>query len=177
MQEIEAFLQDKKGSSNSQDSYRRDLNALKSHFGVKKLLHLKKEDLETYFSGLTKRLSPSSLTRRISVVRSFYRYFCKEGKIKKSPMDGILAGNFKGKKREILTAEELEILTTFPHTGLRGRRDQAMLAILCETGMRVSEMIQLNRDDFCPETGVLTCGKQKRSREIPLSAEIGRAHV
>lgn len=169
MQEIEAFLHNKGVASNSLDSYRRDLNALKDYFGVKKLIHLKKEDLETYFASLSQKLSASSLTRRISVVRSFYRYFCKVGKIKKSPMDGILACNFKGKKRESLTDEELEALTRLPASGLRGRRDQAMLFLLCETGMRVSEMIQLDRKDFCTETGILSCGKGKRSREIALS--------
>lgn len=169
MQEIEAFLQNKSVALNSRESYRRDLTALKSYFGVKKLVQLKKEDLEAYFSGLTKKLSPSSLTRRISVVRSFYRYFCKEGAIKKSPMDGILAGNFKGKKRESLTAEELEALTRLPAAGLRGRRDQAMLFLLCETGLRVSEMIQLDRSSLVLESGILSCGKGKRSRQIPLS--------
>jgi len=172
MQEIEAFLQNKRVASNSLESYRRDLNALKSHFGVKKLIQLKKEDLESYFSALTKKLSPSSLTRRISVVRSFYRYFCKEGTIKKSPMDGILACNFKGKKRESLTDEELEALTSLPATGLRGRRDGAMLSLLCETGMRVSEMTQLNRNSFSLESGKLFCGKGKRSREILLSPSL-----
>lgn len=169
MQEIEAFLQNKGVAANSLESYRRDLKALKSHFGAKLLVHLKKEDLEDYFSALTKKLSPSSLTRRISVVRSFYRYFCKEGTIKKSPMDGILACNFKGKKRESLTAEELDALTGLPTTGLRGRRDGVMLRLLCETGMRVSEMIQLDRKNFCPESGYLLCGKGKRNREILLS--------
>lgn len=172
MQEIEAFLQNKGVASNSTESYRRDLNALKSYFGVKKLVYLKKEELESYFSALTKKLSPSSLTRRISVVRSFYRYFCKEGTIKKSPMDGILACNFKGKKRESLTAEELEALAALPATGFRGRRDGAMLSLLCETGMRVSEMIQLNRNSFLPEQGILLCGKGKRSREIHLSPSL-----
>lgn len=169
MQEIEVFLQNKGVASNSLESYRRDLTALKSHFGVKNLVLLKREDLEGYFSALTKKLSPSSLTRRISVVRSFYRYFCKEGTIKKSPMDGILACNFKGKKRESLTEEELEALTSLPATGLRGRRDGAMLRLLCETGMRVSEMIQLNQNSFCKERGTLLCGKGKRSREILLT--------
>lgn len=169
MHEIEDFLQNKGVTSNSLDSYRRDLNALKEYFGVKKLFSLKKEDLEKYFSGLAGKLSLSSLTRRISVIRSFYRYFCKEGRIQKSPMDGILAGNFKGKKREILTEEELQMLMRLPTSGLRGRRDRAMLFLLCETGLRVSEMTQLNREDFTPETRLLTCGKGKRRRSIPLS--------
>ena len=70
---------------------------------------------------------------------------------------------------QILTGREIELLLAQPVcTDAKGFRDKAMLEVLYATGIRVSELIDLNIDDFIPSQGVIKCNNSKKSRSIPL---------
>ena len=167
MREVaEAFLCDAGVSAVSLLSYRRDLEKLISHFSS----HPEKacrEDLEAYFSEQGKKLSSASLTRQVSVVRSFFAYLLEKGILSENPMDGICATKFVQKDHEVLNREEFIRLIEHSVPGFRGIRDRAMLMLLCETGLRVTELVELDLEDVS-EGGVL-CGAGRRRRCVPIS--------
>ena len=77
----------------------------------------------------------------------------------------------RGEKKlpQILTGREVELLLNQPScTDAKGFRDKAMLEVMYATGIRVSELIDLNIDDVNLELGVIKCSSGKKSRVIPV---------
>ena len=164
---VDAFLEQSGVSSVSLLSYRRDLEKLLSRFSNHPE-QAKREDLIAYFSEQGKDLSRSSISRQASVVRSFYSFLEKEGYVSENPMDCIHATDFEKKDGEVLNREEFSRLIAYSVPGFRGIRDRAMLMLLCETGMRVTELVELSCSDL--HEGSVSCGKGRRRRVIALSS-------
>lgn len=164
---VEAFLQKTDISPVSLLAYRRDLENLMSHF-CDHPETAGKQDLIAYFSDRGEVLSSSSLSRQVSVVRSFYAYLKEVGMLSENPMDGIRAAHFVKKQGEILDRDEFTRLISCPIPGFRGIRDRAMLILLCENGLRVTELVNLDRGDLRERS--LLCGQGRRRRSLPLSA-------
>ena len=152
-------------------SYRRDLEKLFSHYeNAPEKADAK--SLEAYFTKLGETISPTSLTRNVSVVRSFYKYLMEKGIVDTDPLKDLRAASFCRKKEKPLTKEEFDRLLSYPAPGFRGMRDRAMLQLLCETGLRVSELVSLDRADF--QENAVFCGTGKRRRKISLSPSLLR---
>lgn len=163
---VNAFLQQSGVSSVSLLAYRRDLEKLLAQFSQHPET-AKREELIAYFTLQGKELSPSSLSRRVSVVRSFYSFLEKEGLISENPMKGVSAAAFEKKEGEVLDREEFTHLLEYSVPGFRGIRDRAMLMLLCETGMRVTELVELSCRDL--REGCVLCGKGSRRRSVSIS--------
>lgn len=70
---------------------------------------------------------------------------------------------------QILTGREVELLLSQPSSSdFKGVRDKAMLEVMYATGIRVSELIDLNVDDVNQDMGVIRCASAKKTRVIPL---------
>ena len=169
---VEEFLSRHPVSKVSLVSYRRDLAGLFSHFSSFPE-KASSEELSLYFSALASRVSPSSLSRCVSVAKAYYDFLVLKGILKENPMKALRASDFDPKDRAVLTKEEMKSLVLFSSSGFRGIRDRVMMQILCETGMRVSELCALNRSDIT-EGGIL-CGTGQRRRLLPISAELRRS--
>lgn len=154
---------------NTVASYRRDLERLASFFCEKALETLTGEQLRAYFADLSRTASATSLSRAVSAVRGYYKFLAKNQNIP-DPMTGIRASDFEKKERDPVSQEDLEKLLSYPVSGIRGRRDEAMLSLLVETGMQVSELVNLNRGDVTPD-GFVFCGAGARKRKIPISGQ------
>ena len=165
---IEAYLNQTDVSDVSLLSYRMDLERFSFRF-PRAEEQVEREALISYFAEEGKRLSPSSLSRRISVVRSFYEYLKRQGVISENPMDGVRASDFSKKEQEVLDREEFDRLMEYSVPGFCGIRDRAMLMLLCETGLRVTELVELELADL--SEGNLVCGNGRRRRSLPLSAK------
>ena len=77
----------------------------------------------------------------------------------------------RGEKKlpQILTGKEVELLLAQPSgVDAKGLRDKAMLEVMYATGIRVTELIDLNVEDVNLELGILKCTGAKKSRVIPL---------
>lgn len=163
---VDVFLKKSGVSSVSLLSYRRDLEKLLAHFS-RHPEAAKREELIDYFTKQGKELSPSSLSRQVSVVRSFYSFLEKERRISENPMEGVSAASFEKKEGEVLDREEFIRLIEHSVPGFRGIRDRAMLMLLCETGMRVTELVELSRSDL--QEGCVLCGRDSRRRSVSIS--------
>ncbi|MBR2634653.1 MAG: tyrosine-type recombinase/integrase [Clostridia bacterium] len=171
---MEGFLKiiEKEKKKNTFISYQRDLQAFCGHFGKARIPLLTKEELREYFSQLSRHTSQNSLNRVISVVRRYYAYRCRRDHLGENPMDEIRASQFYPQGPVLLSEEDLDILLHSEFPGLRGKRDEAILFLLCETGMKASEVVALNREDLIPSENAVLCGAAQKRRRISVSSEV-----
>ncbi len=117
-----------------------------------------------------KNLRPRSLSRKVSCLRSFFRFLCREGYLKNNPT--ILLSTPKLDKRlpNFLTEDEVVKLLEAPAKDKEsGLRDRAILETLYSTGMRISELVGLDVDDIDFVSSVVkVLGKGRKERLLPI---------
>lgn len=165
---------DKKLSDNTLQSYKRDLVQLEEYMDSEKINYLKAtpEDMKRYFIHLqTIGKKTSTISRNVASIRSFYQYLVRCKKIKKDPTEKIQSPKVEKRSPTVLTSSEVELLLNQPKdVDLKGIRDKAMLEFAYATGMRVSEIIELNIEDINLKDGLVTCKTRTRQRHIPLGS-------
>lgn len=169
----EDFLKtEKQASSNTVSSYMRDVCQFAAAMDSKSvpLTQVANQDVEDYASALTKRgKSPATVTRSVASIKSFYSCMVNKGLVDQNPAKGVSAAKVERKLPQVLTGKEVELFLEQPEcTDLKGYRDRAMLELLYATGIRVSELIELNVGDLNLPGGVLRCFSKGRARIIPL---------
>ncbi len=120
--------------------------------------------------------SPATVARITATLRCFFRHALLTGQAEENPMQGVVVEKKDPKLPKILTAREVELLLAQPDvTDLKGCRDKAMLELLYATGIRVSELIELNVEDVNCSLGILHCRSAKNERRIPIYDEARKA--
>lgn len=100
--------------------------------------------------------SNSTISRAIASLRSFFNFCQKEGLLKENPTLDLTTPKVSRKQLEFLSQEEVDNLLNLPKSkDLKGLRDKALLEVLYSTGIRVSELIGLKREDLEGEWIVL----------------------
>ena len=176
----EDFLKtEKQASSNTVSSYMRDVCQFAAAMDSKSvpLTQVANQDVEDYASAVTKRgKSPATVTRSVASIKSFYSCMVNKGLVDQNPAKGVSAAKVERKLPQVLTGKEVELFLEQPEcTDLKGYRDRAMLELLYATGIRVSELIELNVSDLNLPGGVLRCFSKGRVRIIPLYPTAVRA--
>ena len=169
------FLEnDKKLSENTLQSYKRDLKQFKRYIEACEVSynHVKEEDIKDYIKELHENgKKPSSISRCIASIRSFYQFVLKRKKIKIDPTANIQSPKIEKRVPSVLTSKEVELLLDQPkNVDLKGTRDKAMLEFAYATGMRVTEIISLNIEDVNLEEGYVVCKTGAKQRNIPLGS-------
>ena len=166
----------------------RDTFRLLFHFTQKQLgkspSALALEDLDAPFIGAfldhlekTRRNGARSRNLRLAAVRSFFRYVSFQEPGQSNHIQRVLAIPTKRHDRpliDFLTRPEIDALLAAPNTQTReGRRDHAILFLALQTGLRLSELIGLRRDDVVLGTGahVRCLGKGRKERCTPLTRQ------
>ena len=176
--QVKSFLEfienDKKLSSNTLQSYRRDIMQLEEYLEAENIAYNKvtKEDVEKYIEDLKEiGKKTSTISRNIASIRSFYQYLVRVKKIKKDPTEGIQSPKIEKKAPSILSSEEVELLLEQPkNVDLKGIRDKAMLEFAYATGMKVTEIISLNIEDVNVNEAYVVCNSGFKKRNIPLGS-------
>jgi len=174
--QIKLFLEflenDKKLSSNTLQSYKRDITQYQEYIDKNGLNFLKidNEDIDKYFEYLkAMNKKTSTISRNLATIRSFYQFLLRTKKIKKDPTVGVQSPKVEKKVPSILSSQEVELLLEQPKTvDLKGIRDKAMLEFAYATGMRVTEIISLDISDVNIEQSYVVCKSGFKSRNIPL---------
>lgn len=113
--------------------------------------------------------SSATISRSLASLKNFYSYLITAGFLEKTPVLDIHIERGEKKLPRILTGREIELLLAQPVCiEPKGFRDKAMLEVMYATGIRVSELIDLNVDDVNLEQGTIKCTGAKKSRAIPL---------
>tara|TARA_Y100000588_G_scaffold393179_1_gene507905 strand:+ start:862 stop:1821 length:960 start_codon:yes stop_codon:yes gene_type:complete len=165
-------------SSHTIRAYSNDLNSFikfLSEYTNKKnpdFLLADKLAIRNYLIQLHKRkISTTTSNRHISSLRSFYRYLQKEGLIKSNPTEHIELPKKKKKLPSFLPVDDaVQLMDMVDTTSEEGARDSIILEILYGTGLRVSELTQLNLDDIDIENRMIHVkGKGKKERIVPIT--------
>ena len=175
------FLSVEKGlSSNTIQSYARDLVKLFRFLRKERASWMKadEEGLVRFIHHQSRAgLSPRSMARLISSIKSFYNFLVLDGMIKKNPAVNLSSPKTWLALPKFLTVREVESLLGQPdEENVRGVRDKAMLELLYATGLRVSELIALRAKNVNLEDGFLLCvGKGGKERIVPIGNSAAKA--
>jgi integrase/recombinase XerC len=112
----------------------------------------------------------TSIARKLSAVRSLYRFLVDTGRTRRDPTAGVGTPKTRRKLPVHLTLDDVDrLLATPPADGWLGLRDRALLEVLYSSGLRVSELVGLDWHDVDAETpAVRVLGKGRKERVVPL---------
>ncbi|WP_379966646.1 site-specific tyrosine recombinase XerD [Ectobacillus sp. sgz5001026] len=168
------YMRIEKGlAGNTITSYERDLKSYlqyidkveRIHITVVTRIHI------IHFLHLLKDQNKSAKTiaRHIASIRSFHQFLLRERVAESDPSVHIETPKLERKLPNVLSIEEVEALLEVKDRSAYGLRNKAMLELLYATGLRVSELINLNLSDVHLTMGFVRClGKGNKERIIPL---------
>lgn len=167
------LINDKKASSNTYESYIRDINQFVSYCTSLKILdtaEITNEGIQGYLDYLTSiKKSDSTKSRITASLRCYYRFLKSKGIIADNPVDGIRLKKAQRKLPGVLELDEILLLLSQPDVNeYKGIRDKAMLELLYATGIKVSELIDLRLSDVNLQIGIIRLQKGGKERVIPL---------
>ena len=140
----------------------------------KRMLDADRGDLERWLADLFQAgARATTVSRRLSALRRFYRMQLGDGRIKEDPTLRVRAPKRPRRLPKHLSEAQVEALLAAPDTSkVLGLRDRAMLETLYATGLRVSELVGLKLGDVALDAGVLgVVGKGNKERLVPLGDE------
>lgn len=136
------------------------------------LSHFDKKLLRAFiFAEQTNGASRKSIVRRISALRSFFRYTVKEGVIETSPMDALDSPKIEKKIPQTMTMEMVQQFFNQPDiTTISGIRDRAIIELFYSSGLRVGELVTLSIHDVdLDNLQMKLMGKGKKMRIVPIT--------
>ena len=171
---------EKRFSKNTVISYLQDLNQffkfLSSEYNVSNSTEINFHLVRHWITRLLENgLEASSVNRKISTLKTYFRFLEREGYVKENPMFKIISP--KAKKRLPIFLEEEKINNLLDdikfESGFKGQRDKLIIELFYLTGMRLSELINIKIKDLnFNNFEVKVIGKRKKERIIPLSDKI-----
>jgi len=162
----------KNASVHTLRNYGMDLADFQAFTQIDNVELVDKRMIRGYLTHLNqKQVTKRTILRRLSALRSFFKYLLKEGAISHNPLEEIDAPKLEKTIPAPLTREEIDRLFQQPDTQMfLGFRDRTMMELFYSSGLRISELVGLNRTDF--DTTNLTLrvkGKGKKERVIPIT--------
>lgn len=131
------------------------------------------DSIRAYLAHLSdQQYSPATMARKIATLRSFYKWAERRTLVARNPMTLIRTPRQSKRLPKAVTVEQVERLLAAPaDNDVLGARDRAMLETLYSTGIRVSELVDLNIDDLDESGEALRVrGKGKKERLVPLGS-------
>ena len=154
------------------DNYERDIEEFLKYLEKENINYLKLEysDIRLYLMHLKdeKREKSTSISRKLSALRSYYKYLCNNNKVKSNLFSLISSPKKEQKLPRYFEYNELEELFSVPdlNTAL-GQRDRLILEIMYATGIRVGELVKIELKDINKsERTILIHGKGSKERIV-----------
>jgi len=166
----------KKKSLNTELSYKRDLSKMQDYFagiGVYELKDVNEDGLKSYVEYLYENgFAAATVSRSVASAKAFFHYCYNEGIISEDPTGILKAPKIEKKLPEILTMDEVTRLLEQPKgDSPKEIRDKAMLELLYATGIRVTELMNLQIEDVNMQMCFITCKSGSKERVIPFGKE------
>ncbi len=163
-------------SANTIEAYMHNVNRYVSYLASKNIFspsEVEKEHVTDYLYQLRRLgLSPNSVSRNFSALRSYHLFMFREGRVPGDPTETIEAAAHKRKLPDVLSIEETFRLLDAPDLSTAlGVRDKAMLEFAYATGTRVSELVGMTIPNVLfKENVVRITGKGSKQRMVPLGS-------
>ena len=160
-------------SMNTVESYKRDVTQYITYLnesGIQDATLATKTTVWSYLLALQQKgKATSTVSRTLASLRSFYLFMMQNGRVSSNPTSNLEAPHVEKKAPQILAGDEVERLLEQPDTSdNKGVRDKAMLELLYATGIRVSELINLDITDINISMSFIRCRGGKKERIIPM---------
>ncbi|RTZ74162.1 MAG: tyrosine recombinase XerC [Gammaproteobacteria bacterium] len=174
---VEGFLNhlanERRLSPRTLDAYRRDLadfSRWNEEHGEIPWPRLRQVEIRNYAATRHRQgLSGRSLQRRLSALRSFFRYLVREGHMRQDPAQGVRAPKSTRKLPATLEVDQIDALLTPVDDDPLSLRDSAMLELLYSSGLRLAELVSLDLGDLdLREAMVEVTGKGAKTRRLPV---------
>jgi integrase/recombinase XerC len=178
---IDHLMYERNVSEHTLRNYRIDLESFadylapQDNMGNRVEIDISKIDVITvrsYISSLYQaKKKKSSVARRLAALRSFFRYLCQEKVVQENPAKLVSSPKLEKKIPNVLTVEEVIKFLDVPESdSVLGKRDRAILELLYGSGLRVSELVNLNLNDLDFKNLALRIKiKGKKERIVPFS--------
>jgi len=175
VEEFLTYLSVERGlSKNTVAAYGSDLTHFIEHMerlAVKDIDKIKKQDITGYMLRLKENgISSNSISRALVAIKMFYKFLVSE-RLAKEDIAGVLESpKLLRPLPDVLSVEEIDRLISAPDIrDWMGVRDKAALELMYATGMRVSEVVDLNLEGLNLELGFVKCrGKGDKERIVPI---------
>lgn len=154
-------------------SYRNDINQFMGFIekqGLTDAAKIGKHDIIGYLTEMKTKYDPSSSARKLSAIKTFFKFLSLEKNIKHNPASELEAPRLLKKLPDVLSEQEVtKLLDGIETTTPGGLRDRAILEIMYATGMRISEVVNLKIHDYDTVAQYIRCmGKGSKERIIPV---------
>lgn len=178
---IDRFIQylkfEKRYSSHTTTAYQKDLNQFYSYLeSVYEITNVADVDYNIIRSWIVEFIengySPKSVNRKITTLKSFYKYLLKESLVEKNPLLKVSYLKVSKKLPVFVDLEKMEMLfdEDFDSTDFRSLRNRLLIEILYATGIRVSEIVNLKTHNFDFSNNTLkVLGKRNKERILPFT--------
>jgi len=170
LDEFLAYLAAERGlSRNTIEGYGRDIRAF---LQSKKTLKVSTGDFVGYLGSLKGQgIASASMYRALIALKVFFRFLIKEGFIDENPTLHLESPKLWSTIPDVLREEEIDTLLSAPDVSEEiGLRDKAAMLLLYATGIRVSELCQLRRENI-QEEGIRVVGKGNKVRVVPIARD------
>ena len=178
LQEFENYLrQEKRYSGHTCLAYIQDIQQFSVFSGCTQLSDWQEQNTSTVrgwmVSLLEQGLSKRSVNRKLAALRTFFKWLRKDGKLEENPMTRIQGP--KGEKRIPVFVKESELdpqkVSALFSSDFEGLRNSLIVELFYQTGMRLSELINL-KDAAVNQQYIKVLGKRNKERLIPISPEL-----
>lgn len=175
IEEYITFLKIEKGLSQASiDSYTQDLRHYSNYLNDHKFNNIEDVNTEILIAFLKslkeKGMSAKTMTRIQSTLRNYHQFLLNENLTSHNPASRLLTVKEEKKLPEYLTVEEMETLLNTPDESLAGKRDKAMMELLYASGIRVSELINIDVTEVNNDMGFIRVrGKGSKERIVPIT--------
>jgi len=170
-----SYLKVEKGlAANTILAYGRDLRKLTAFLAkrrIKQVSAITREDVVDFLSSLYReKLDSRSVARYLVSLRGFFKYAFMEKLVASDPTENLESPRVRRSLPTYLRVDEVEKLLTCPDPATPGGlRDRAMMEVLYSTGLRVSELANLQLGDLDARMGCVRCiGKGDKERLVPI---------
>jgi site-specific recombinase XerD len=147
-----------------------------------KVSAITREHIEHYFADLHKRVAPATAAKHYRSLQQLFKFLIVDGEITSSPMERMHPPSVPEQPVPILTDDELRrLLDTCKGASFENRRDEAVIRLFVDTGVRAGELLGLKLGDVDLSARVaLVLGKGSRPRTVPYgvkTAEVLRRYL
>ena len=172
-EEFENNLRSKGTSSSTVSAYMSDINDFVSFLSDRPtdILAAGSDDIKAYISSLEDAgRSKSTVNRRIASLKRYYGFLLGEGIIERDPTYGSKASVVEAKEIVYLTEDEITKFVESPGNNKQGLRDRAILEMMYATGIKVSELCDLDLGDLNLNIGYISIssGEKNKGRVVPI---------
>lgn len=155
-------------SANTIASYQNDMMKFLHFLKGASPLAVKNETIRDYIKS-SSSLEPSSLSRNISTLRTFYDFLVRKNLIKTNPMDGIDGPKLRNYLPDVLTEKEVTDLLEFEPKDSFTYRNRCILELLYSSGLRISELVSLKLENINLNDALIkVMGKGSKERIVPI---------